>query len=452
MNYLKVVINNFKDDDSLLVRASRAASWTMIGDMVSQALRLGGNLILTRLLFPEAFGLMAIVQSILIGIALVSDIGVESSIIRSENGSRPSFLNTAWTMQILKGVFIWIVICMLAPIAASFYQEPMIANLMPIVGFSSVIAGFVSTKYHLALRKMLLKKRILIEVGSYMFGLAVTVVWAWIDHSIWSLVWGGLLGAFVKVAASYYLMEGAANKICWDRDSVTELFDFGQWVFVSSILTFLAGEGNKLLLGMFLGVKLLAFFTLASTMSLMYWVTVQKLSAKVLFPAYSEIVRKRPEQLRIVSAKSRLFLIIPGWFVALFFVLWGDRFMWFLYDERYADSGNMLRLLAAGSLVGVLGASYNGLLWAKGMVKTSTILLAVQILTQVVLFIVSYHFLGVQGVLLSVPTVAWLLYPLQAYVHFRVGLWTPKIDLPFIALSVYVVALNFNAIINNGWS
>ena len=452
MPNFKVLINKFENDGSLMSRASRAGSWTMFGDMVSQSLRLGGNLILTRLLFPEAFGLMAIVQSILVGVALVSDIGVESSIIRSENGWKPRFLNTAWTMQILKGMFIWLVICMLAPISAAFYQEPMIADLMPIVGFSSVIAGLVSTKYHLALREMLLKKRILIEVGSYMFGLTVTVVWAWIDHSIWSLVWGGLLAATVKVAASYYLMEGPGNKIAWDRDSVVELFDFGQWVFISSILTFLAGEGNKLLLGMFLGIKLLAFFTLASTMSLMFWLTVQRLSAKVLFPAYSEIVRERPERLRIASAKSRLLLIIPGWFVALFFVLWGDRFMWFLYDERYAESGDMLRLLSAGSLVGVLGASYNGLLWAKGMVKTSTMLLAVQIVTQVIVLIISHHFLGVHGVLLSVAAVSWLLYPLQAYVHFRIGVWTPMIDLPVIALSVLVVVSNFNVIINNGWN
>ena len=171
MSYFKVLLNNFKNDGSLRSRASRAGSWSVFGDMVSQALRLGGNLILTRLLFPEAFGLMAIVQSVLVGVALVSDIGVESSIIRSEQGRRGTFLNTAWTMQIIKGVFIWLVICMLAPVAASFYQEPMLANIMPVVGFSSVINGLVSTKYHLALRELLLKRRVMIEVGSYLFGL-----------------------------------------------------------------------------------------------------------------------------------------------------------------------------------------------------------------------------------------------------------------------------------------
>lgn len=449
MSYFKVLLNNFKNDGSLRSRASRAGSWSVFGDMVSQALRLGGNLILTRLLFPEAFGLMAIVQSVLVGVALVSDIGVESSIIRSEQGRRGTFLNTAWTMQIIKGVFIWLVICMLAPVAASFYQEPMLANIMPVVGFSSVINGLVSTKYHLALRELLLKRRVMIEVGSYLFGLSVTVVWAWIDHSIWSLVWGGLIGSFAKVVASYYLMEGPNNSFAWNRDSVKELFDFGQWVFISSLLTFLAGEGNKLLLGMFLGVKLLAFFTLASTMSLIFWLTMQKLSARVLFPAYSEIVRENPKRLRIVAARSRLFLIVPGWLIALLFVLWGDHFMWFLYDQRYAESGNMLRMLSMGMLIAVISSSYNGLLWANGMVRISVIILAAQIVIQVVSMIIGHYFLGVQGVVLSAAIAAWLIYPIQAYAHARINLWDLKVDLPFIILSVFVVALNFPEVFNH---
>ena len=114
--------------------------------------------------------------------------------------------------------------------------------------------------------------------------------------------------------------------------------------------------------------------------------------------------------------------------------------MWMLYDQRYADSGYMLRMLAMGSLIGVIGNSYNGLLWAKGMVKVSTMILAVQIAVQVLGMIVGHHFFGPKGVVLSVAIGAWILYPLQAYVHAKIGLWEAKLDLPFIVLSVIVVA------------
>ena len=449
MHPLKVALHNFKINSSLRYRALRASGWTIGGHLANQVLQLGGSLILTRLLFPEAFGLMAIVQSVLVGLALLSDVGIESSIIQNKRGHESIFVNTAWTMQVIQSVTIWIVLCMLAPLIASFYAQPLLASLMPVVGFGAVLGGLASTKFASTNRKLALKRRVLIEVGSYSFGLLVTIVWAWIDRSIWSLVWGGLIGAFVRMAASHLLLEGANNKFAWERDSVKELFGYGQWVLVSSSLTFLAGEGNKLLLGAYLGVKLLAFFSLASTMSLVFWQIAQQLSSRVLFPAYSEVVRERPERLRAVANRSRLLLIIPGWLVAFFFVLWGDHLMWMLYDQRYAESGNMLRVLAMGSLIGVVGGSYNGLLWAKGMVRVSTIVLAVQIIFQVLGMIIGHHFLGEQGVVLSVAAVSWVLYPVQAYVHAKIGLWEPKIDLPFIGLSIFVVAFNFKGIFSH---
>jgi O-antigen/teichoic acid export membrane protein len=444
-----VTVEQVKSKNTLRHRALRAGSWTIGGHMSSQILRLGGNLILTRLLFPEAFGLMAIVQSVIIGLAMLSDLGIEASIIHNKRGHETIFVNTAWTMQVIQSVVIWLGLCMIAPLAASFYAQPMLAILMPVVGLGSVIGGLASTKLALINRSLVMKKLVLIEVGAQACGLLVMVLWAWIDRSIWSLVGGGLFAALVKTTASHFLLEGAHNKFAWDRDSVKELFGFGQWVLVSSMLTFLAGEGNKLLLGAFLGVKLLAFFTLASSMSLAFWQIAQQVSGKVLFPAYSELVRERPERLRAVATRSRLFLIVPGWLIALFFVLWGDHFMSILYDQRYAESGNMLRMLAMGSLVGTIGGSYNGLLWAKGMVRNSTAILAVQIVIQILGMIIGHHFLGAWGVVLSAAIISWLLYPVNAYVHAKIGLWEPKLDLPFIALSVVIVVLNFKEIFNH---
>ncbi len=438
-----------KVKNTLRQRVLQAGGWAIGGHMSSQVLRLGGNLILTRLLFPEAFGLMAIVQSVIVGLAMLSDLGIETCIIHNKRGNETVFVNTAWTMRVIQSVIIWLALCLLAPLIASFYAQPLLNSLIPVVGFGSVLGGLASTKLALINRSLALKKLVLIEVGSNAMGLLVMILWAWIDHSIWSLVGGGLFGAFVKMAASHLLLGGANNKFTWDRDSVKELFGFGQWVLVSSALTFLAGEGNKLLVGAFLGVKLLAFFTLAGTMSTVFWQISQQVNSKVLFPAYSEVVRERPERLREVAARSRLLLIVPGWLIALFFVLWGDHFMWFLYDQRYAESGNMLRMLAMGMLVAVVETSYNGLLWAKGMVRVSTAVLAVQIAFQIMGMIVGNYFFGARGVVLGAAVTCWLVYPVQAYVHARVGLWEPRIDLPFIALSILVVALNFSGIFNH---
>jgi len=443
---VRATVKDIRSVNSLRFRALRASAWTMAGYATSQVLRLGGNLLLTRLLFPEAFGLMALVQSVMSGLSMFSDLGVEASIIQNKRGHEETFINTAWTVQVIQGFGIWVLVSGLAIPIARFYHEPLLARLLPVAGFGAVLGGLASTNLSLVARTLALRQRVVIEVGSYFIGLVVMIIWAWIDHSIWSLVFGSLISALAKTVSSHMMSGGIRNRIAFESDCFKELFRFGQWVLVSSMITFIAGEGNKLLVGAFLGVRELAFFTLASTLSLLFWQVIQQLNAKVLFPAYSEVARERPERLKAVARRTRLILIVPGWLLALFFVLWGNHLMWILYDRRYAESGYMLQMFGLGALVGTLTGSYIGLLWSKGLVRTNTILLGVQVLIQIGGMVIGDHFLGERGVVLSAAAVGWLLYPVTAYVHARVDLWQPEIDLPIIAVSAVILFLSFGTI------
>ncbi|HZJ69863.1 MAG TPA: oligosaccharide flippase family protein, partial [Planctomycetota bacterium] len=103
----------------VLVR--RSATWSILAHGGSQLLRFASNIVLARLLFPEAFGLMAIVNALLQGLHLFSDIGIGPSIIQNARGNDPAFLNTAWTVQVVRGTVLWLVACAIALPAAIFY-------------------------------------------------------------------------------------------------------------------------------------------------------------------------------------------------------------------------------------------------------------------------------------------------------------------------------------------
>lgn len=420
----------------------RAGGWTLFGYGTNQVLRLGGNLILTRLLFPEAFGMMAVVQAVMTGVAMLSDLGIEQSIIQNKRGHEPTFVNTAWSLQIVRGLLIWIALWLLREPIAAFCHEPMLAELLPVIGLTAIIAGFGSMKIAMAGRSLGLAKVTMIEVGSYALGLIVMIVWAWLDRSIWALVGGSIVGALAKTIASHVSLDGIAHRFAWERRSFGELMTFGHWIFISSALTFFAGEGNRLLIGNLLDVRTLSFFTLAMTMNQFPQQIVQQMASRVLFPAYSEIVRERPDRLYAVIAKSRLLQIVPYWLTCAAFVYFGDHLMHFLYDERYRDSGWMLQLLALGSLVSSLAISYSGVLWAKGLVRQSTVLLALQLMIQIPALVFGAYAGGAKGLVLAVAASGWLIYPIYAIAFARIGLWQPKIDLPFIGLSIVIAAFS----------
>lgn len=426
---------------TLRQRVFQSGSWTLIGYGVNQALRLGGNLILTRLLFPEAFGMMAIIQAVIFGVVMLTDVGLGQAIVQNDRGNNPVFVNTAWTVQAIRGFLVWVGLCILALPMAKIYSEPLLASMLPVVGLSAIIAGFNSTKLYTAQRNLELARVTQIDVGTYALGLLCTTYLAWLQQSVWALVWGQLITVSLKMFASHMALHGIKNRFTWDRGALEHLIGFGRWILLSSALTFLSVEGARLLIGAMLDMRQLALFTLASTMSLMFWQAMQQLASGVFFPAYSEIHRTNPKNLTTVLYKARLTLILPSWGLAVLFVFFGSKIMGILYDERYHGSGAMLELLAAGSLVSCIWGSYSGVLLAIGRVATMTMLTAIQIACQIGAIYIGYHYWGGTGIVLGVAAANWIMYPVNAFVMFRNGLWQPKLDLLLIAASVLIVVL-----------
>ena len=153
----KSVLPQEQNESSLKSRVYQGSLWTLIGYGSSQVLRLGGNLLLTRLLTPEAFGLMALVQTFLSGLQMFSDFGIFPNIVQSPRGEDPKFLNTAWTIQAIRGVILMIGAFLIAVPAAQIYREPLLMQLLPISGLTALIGGLASTKLATANRRLALQ-------------------------------------------------------------------------------------------------------------------------------------------------------------------------------------------------------------------------------------------------------------------------------------------------------
>jgi O-antigen/teichoic acid export membrane protein len=402
---------------------------------------LGGNLILTRLLFPEAFGMMAIIQAVIYGVWMLTDVGIGPSIIQKPRGNEPSFLNTAWTVQIIRGFLVWIGLCVLAYPMSIFYAEPQLAGMIPVVGLSAVISSFNSTKLFTAQRNLEAARISQIDVGSFAIGLLCTVYLAWLQQSVWALVWGNLITSSLKMFSSHVLLHGVKNKISWDQDAIRHLTGFGRWILLSSALTFLSVEGARLVIGAVLDMRQVALFTLASAMNLMFWQAMLQVAEHVFFPAYSEVHRDSPEKLLTILFKARLMLILPGWCLSVLFIVFGAQLMGLLYDVRYQASGVMLEQLAVGSLAACVWGSYSGVLLSLGKVATMTALTAVQIACQFAGMYFGYIHGGEAGLIMGVAAANWMVYPAHAFVMSRNGLWQPKLDIVFLAASMLVMVL-----------
>lgn len=427
---------------SLRQRVLSSGSWALFGHVAAQALRFGGNLVLTRLLFPEAFGLMTLVTALMIGASMLTDIGITPGVVRAERGEDPDFLHTAWLLQIGQGLFVALAMCALAgPMAAHFGQAELRGMIFG-AALVPLVSGFASIKLALALRKVQSKPLVLLDVGVQFVALLLTMGLAWWQASVWALVWGQVLGALVRVVASHLLLGRLRARTWIDRDAVRSILHFGGWVTLSSALTFATGEGSKLVSGSMLSLKTLGLLGIATALSGLMVQAIHSIVSRSLFPAYAEVYRAG-DLARFARnvGRARLAQVAVGGAFSALLVLLGPWLIHVLYDERYREAGPILQILALGQAVGLLLASYTGVLWSMSKVGLSAAMLAVQTSITWICMGVGAAFWGEMGVIWGMAASNLATYPFHAFVYHRLGLLSLKIDLPVLTVAAGLLAL-----------
>ena len=211
-------------------------SWTVLDYGLSQCLRVVNSLLLTHLLVPAAFGEMGLVTTLIVGITLLSDIGLGPSVIQNSRGDQPEFLNTAWTVQVVRGALLWLASIALAIPAAAFYHDPGLRLLLPVLAFNSILTGFSSTGLLTLSRHMGVRRLFVIDSTTQVFSLLVTVGWAWLHPSVWALVAGSLAANGYRLIVSHIpaVVPGVRNRFALHRESLREIFHFGKWIFLAT--------------------------------------------------------------------------------------------------------------------------------------------------------------------------------------------------------------------------
>jgi len=426
---------------SLKHRVIRGSLWAFIGDGVGQVMRLCGNLIMTRLLFPEAFGLMALVNVFLQGLAMFSDLGIGPSIIQNPRGEEPRFLRTAWTAFVGRGLVLWVCAALLAWPLSRFYEEPHLKLLLPVGAFSIVISGFASTKVAVLTRRLHISKLTLFNLSSQAVGLITMILLALHWRSVWALVIGTHVGVTFKTVMSHLLFGPPRMRFQFDREVARELFHFGKWLFLASILAFIVGRVDRLVLGKFMTMAQLGVYSIAFMFSQAMVEAVTRLSRRVLFPVYARTAEQSMATLRSHTFRIRRALMAvtlpPLWVL----IVIGPEMIHLIYDERYHEAGWMLQILGVAGVCATILNPVDSVLLAVGNTFRHMLLQLARSAILVVAMVVGGWYYGTTGVMFGFVAASILYYPFLAALIRRYKVWLPLLDLAGLAASGVAVGL-----------
>ncbi|MBP0484331.1 oligosaccharide flippase family protein [Sagittula salina] len=432
--------------DGLKARVMRSSLWTVGGFGLSQVIRLAANLILTRLLFPEAFGLMALVMVFLMGLHQFSDVGVVPAILRSKRGDDRDFLNTAWTLQVLRGAGLWLVACALAWPMAHLYGQPELAWMLPVAALTLLIDGFRPTSMVTANRHLMLGRVTALDGITQLSGVLAAVGLAWWWGSVWALVVSALVGSVVQVVINLRFLPGERNRFRWEGAARKELISFGKWVFLATIAGFFYNQADKILMGKYLaletfGVYNIGFFWASFPLMMGYMVT-----QKILIPIYRESPPKQSAEnyARLRRMRLAVTALLMG-FVGVFALLAG----WLvgqLYDPRYAAAGAIAVVLACAQMPLLVVMTYDQAALAAGDSRRFFVLALARAVLLWIGLVAGLEAGGLLGALIGMGCAYLAAYPVAVWLARRMGVWDAMHDLAFagVALALTLLAIWVN--------
>lgn len=392
-------------------RILKAGGWSLMQVVGVHGLRLASNLIMTRILLPEAFGLMAIVGILISGFTHFTDVGINRSIAREADGDQVRFLHVAWVFKIIRGgaigagvllsaLALWLLAPALAP-PGSVYADPRLPALIALSALMPILMGFESTTRDLAARHLKMKYISLVEVGAQVLQIAAMIAFAALSPTVWALMAGMLTGAVLKSGATHLVFPGPRMGLAWDREIAGRIWHYGKWLMGSSVFSFVAQSADRFILAAFLSTTTFGIYAIAQIWIGAGTTVISKISDHVGFPAVSEMMRTRPDDVPRLYRKFQT--VIDAMCIAAFgiLLLGGQLLIDLLYTPAYGEAGRYLAILSVIFLT-LRFNTLNGLIMNLGHSRTMMMISGLRAISICVLLPLTYRWLGLEAALLVI--------------------------------------------------
>ena len=273
--------------DGLLQRTIRSGAWVFAIRIAGQGFGFVRMIIIARILAPDDFGLFGIAMLAMAALSTFTQTGFSAALIQKK-GKTEDYLNTAWTVTILRGGGFFTVLFFAAPYVAAFFNVPEATNIIRVIGVATLLDGFANIGVVYFQKELEFNKQFFYEFSGIMADFVVVVSTALILRSVWALVFGLLASSMVKLIVSYRI-HPCRPHLSLDLAKAKELFGFGKWILGSNIVVFLFSQGDDGFVGKLLGAASLGLYQMAYRISNAPTSEITDVFSRVAFPAYSKL-------------------------------------------------------------------------------------------------------------------------------------------------------------------
>ena len=421
--------------------------------IIRKVLSLIRLVVIGRILAPSDFGLMGIALLTMSALETFSTTGFSHALIQKKENTH-NYLDAAWTVLIIRGFIIFIMLYLAAPYVAVFFHSPAVRPIIQVLGFTTFIHAFSNIGVVFFQKELEFNKVFISRFVGISTNFIVAILAALMLRSVWALVLGLFAENVVNLIVSY-LIHPYRPHFSKDFGKAKELFGFGRWVLGSNILIFIGEHIDDIFVGRVLSAMALGFYQMAYRISNMLETEITQVISSVAFPAYAKIQDQKARVQKAYFRIMRLTLAISLPITAGM-VLLAPEFTQVFLGEKWIPMVKAIQLLAVAGLIKSVVSTGSPLFSGSGYPNYEFYM---QLLRGFIILLVIYPLIEVMGisgaaigVILSVAGMLIIWYPFSQKI-IRVSwrkyfdtFWPPLFCSLVMTGSIYIAKLYWNPV------
>lgn len=316
-----------------LVR-SEAGAMLLAFTAATLVLRLGSNVMLTRLLDPQAFGVVGIIVSVMVVLTMLTDLGFFDFVIRHAKGGERRFLDVIWTIRLVQGGLLSLAMLAAAWPIAHFLGKPDLAWPIAVTAPLFLINALCPMTLLLAQREGRVRAGCAIELATLALQIAANLALTMVMPDYRALIVGLYVSSIARPILTLLLLRGG-SRLAWDPALVREFLGFSRWIMASTLVTLLITQSDKILFARMFSVADFGVYMLPVNLALALAPFGRNYVERYFFPLVSRSWREGAAALAAVfyDARRRFYLLLFAGFgfgmgvaPALFRILFDHRY------------------------------------------------------------------------------------------------------------------------------
>lgn len=268
-------------------RVRSAVFWRSGTQILSQVIAWGATLAVIRILDPEDYGIFAMTQVILVFLSFMNGYGLVSSIIQAEK-VEPIQIRQAFGMLLLLNGGIAILQLILASVAADYYRQPIVADLLRVQALIYLATPFMALPEALMTRDLEFKKPAIINLISAAVGAITALYFAYNGYGVWTLVYAPLAifwsrAVCLVIAVKFYILP------TFNFKGAGAMFGFGATLLASHLFWTIQSQSDIFIAGRYLDPHDLGLYAEALFLTTIIAAKFVPPLNEVAFPAYSRL-------------------------------------------------------------------------------------------------------------------------------------------------------------------